>query len=222
MKEYIKNKTKNTTRHFRFGEIEVEEFDKMPDHVNMDAVLKAVENNLPSHYFVDLQKVRIGNFEEFRDRNINALYRDNMLLVSNDQDDTEDLLDDIVHEIAHHVETLYIKEIYGSRSVIDEFIKKRNELRFELRTEGYWVDDYDFDNLKYDQKFDSFLYDRVGKNTLKMLTYGSFVRPYAAVSLREYFATGFEYYYLGKQDILEKISPMLYDKIDELHHLKKY
>ena len=41
-------------------------------------------------------------------------------------------------------------------------------------------------------------------------------------SLREYFATGFEAYYLGKQDALEKISPMLYDKINELHHYSEY
>tara|TARA_B100000214_G_scaffold303465_1_gene234170 strand:+ start:141 stop:809 length:669 start_codon:yes stop_codon:yes gene_type:complete len=222
MKEYIRNKTKNTTRFFKFGGIDVEEFDKMPDNVNMDAVFKAVENNLPSHYFRDIEKVKIGNFKEFEDRGINALYRDNTLMVTSKQDNTQDLLDDIVHEIAHHVETLYPEVIYSSRSIINEFIKKRHELEFELKSEGYWTKDYDFDNLKYDQKFDSFLYDRVGKNTLKMLTHGSFVRPYASVSLREYFATGFEYYYLGKQDILEKISPMLYDKIDELHNLTEY
>ena len=45
-----------------------------------------------------------------------------------------------------------------------------------------------------------------------------FIRPYASVSLREYFATGFEAYYLGKRDSLEKISPILYDKINALHN----
>ena len=54
---------------------------------------------------------------------------------------------------------------------------------------------------------------------LRMATTGIFIRPYAAVSLREYFATGFEAYYLGQQNTLEKISPILFDKIDELHHL---
>ena len=49
-----------------------------------------------------------------------------------------------------------------------------------------------------------------------MVTAGIFIRPYAAISLREYFATGFEAYYLGKQNELEKISPMLYDKINDL------
>ena len=87
---------------------------------------------------------------------------------------------------------------------------------------GYWVDDYDFDNLKFDETFDNFLYQRVGRNMLRTLTAGIFIRPYASVSLREYFATGFEAYYLGKQDTLEKISPMLYDKVNELHHYSEY
>jgi hypothetical protein len=54
---------------------------------------------------------------------------------------------------------------------------------------------------------------------MRMATAGIFIRPYAAISLREYFATGFEAYYLGNKIHLEKISPMLYDKINELHQL---
>ena len=57
---------------------------------------------------------------------------------------------------------------------------------------------------------------------LRMVTTGLFIRPYASVSLREYFATGFEAYYLGKQNSLEKISPMLFDKIDELNNKNRY
>ena len=48
---------------------------------------------------------------------------------------------------------------------------------------------------------------------------GLFISPYAATSLREYFATGFEAYYMGKKDQLDKISPVLYDTIDKIHHL---
>ena len=114
------------------------------------------------------------------------------------------------------------QEVYGSESVINEFLRKRYELKFELQSEGYWVNEHDFDNLKYDNNFDTFLYKRVGKNLMRMITTGLFIRPYAAISLREYFATGFEAYYLGKQDILEKISPMLYDKINELHNYSSY
>jgi len=46
---------------------------------------------------------------------------------------------------------------------------------------------------------------------------GIFLRPYAATSIREYFASGFEAYYLGKKGELNRICPVLYKKIDELH-----
>jgi hypothetical protein len=217
MKEYIREKTQNITRHFKFGNIDIEEIEETPDGVNLQAIFKALENNFPSHYFQKLKSVKIQHIPEFDDRNVNALYRDNSFTISSRQDSTKDLMDDIVHEFAHHMETIFPELIYSDQALIHEFRKKRQELKFEIQTEGYWVDKYDFDNLKFDEKFDIFLYKRVGTNMLRMITTGLFIRPYAAVSLREYFATGFEAYYLGKQETLEKISPMLYDKITELH-----
>ena len=111
---------------------------------------------------------------------------------------------------------LYPEEVYGDESIKKEFLKKRHQLEFELRSEGYWTSDYDFDNLKYNKKFDEFLYDRVGGTMLKMVTAGNFLRPYAAVSLREYFATGFEEYFLGNQEKLKETSPELFKKLDQL------
>ena len=149
---------------------------------------------------------------------MNAVYRDNTFYITNRQENTKDILDDVVHEFAHHLETIFPEEIYSDQALIGEFLKKRYELKFELQSEGYWVNEYNFDELKYDSNFDNFLYQRVGGNMLRMLTSGLFIRPYSAVSIREYFATGFEAFYLGKRDTLEKISPMLYDKIKDLHH----
>ena len=57
---------------------------------------------------------------------------------------------------------------------------------------------------------------------LSMATTGLFIRPYASISMREYFATGFEAYYLGQKDALHRISPALYQKISDLqkeHHV---
>ena len=219
MREYIQEKVKNTTRHFKFGNIEVIEEDPMPPGFNLGAVLKAVENVFPSHYFNDLKGIRIVHLDEFDKRDVNAVYRDKTFYISNQQDGVNDLLDDIIHEFAHHLETLYPEIIYSDQALINEFLKKRTELKFELQSEGYWVDEYDFDKLKFDQAFDTFLYKRVGRNMLRMATAGIFIRPYAAVSLREYFATGFEAYYLGKEETLDKISPILYNKITELQQL---
>jgi len=222
MRNYIEEKVENSTRYFKFGNIEVEEIDSCPSSVNLEAVFKTIETYLPPHYFKNLKGVKIGSFIEFEKKNANAFYNDGIFYISNQQKNSQDILDDVVHEFAHHLETLYPTEIYDDNRVIHEFLRKRQEIEFELRSEGYWTDDYNFDNLKYNEKFDNFLYKRVGPQMLRMITAGSFIRPYSSISLREYFATGFEAYYLGKKDELEKISPMLYDKINELHHYSEY
>jgi len=222
MREYIIEKNNNTLRHFSLAQIPVEEIDPSPEEINLNAIFKAVENNLPPHYFHNVEKIIIQHLPEFDKRQVNAMYRDKVFYLTNQQASSKDFIDDIVHEFAHHMETLFPKTIYGDEKLIREFRRKRQELNFELRSEGYWTDDFDFENLKYSEKFDDFLYRRVGRNMLKLVTTGLFIRPYAAVSLREYFATGFEAYYLGQQDTLDRISPVLYDKITELHNYTNY
>ena len=222
MREYILEKINNTSKFINLNGVDVEINDELPENFNVRSIFKAIEQKIPSHFFVNLNKIRIENDEEFRKRDINALYRDNQFIISPKQKNENDLIDDIVHEFAHHVETLFTEEIYSDEKIKNEFIRKRQEMKFEIQSEGYWVGDYDFDQLKFDERFDTFLYSRLGPNMLRMVTTGLFIRPYASVSLREYFATGFEAYYLGKQNSLEKISPMLFDKIDELNNKNQY
>mgnify|MGYP003132676388 FL=1 len=216
MREYVFEKVKNTTRHFRFGNVPVYQKDQLPDNVDAQAIFRSVEKLIPSKLFSGLKGVQIGHQEIFDDREANALYKDGVFYITQDQDNAADLIDDIVHEFAHHAEVLYPEQIYGDQKIKKEFLKKRYELEFELRSEGYWTQEYDFKNLKFDEDFDQFLYKRVGKNLLRMITSGMFIRPYSSVSLREYFATGFEQYFLGSKQKLKKISPELYNKIDEL------
>tara|TARA_R100001510_G_C7609642_1_gene173603 strand:- start:163 stop:822 length:660 start_codon:yes stop_codon:yes gene_type:complete len=216
MREYIFEKVKDTTRHIRFGNVPVIQNDELPDHIDAQAVFKSVENIIPSRFFDDLKSVQIGHQDMFSSRDANAVYKDGVFYITNRQDNAADLIDDIVHEFAHHVEILYPEEVYSDQKLKKEFLKKRSELEFELRSEGYWTKEYDFKNLKYDNDLDNFLYKRVGKNLLNIMTSGMFVRPYSSVSLREYFGTGFEEYFLGSKEKLKKISPELYNKIDEL------
>ncbi len=143
---------------------------------------------------------------------------DDVLYISPNFSDDGSVFNDIIHEIAHHIETLYPGFIYDDGKIVHEFLKKRHEVEFELKTEGYWTEGYDFEDINYNEQLDHFLYKKVGPNMLRLVTTGSFIRPYAAVSVREYFATGFEAYYLGQKEKLDKISPMLYDKIYEMHH----
>ena len=45
---------------------------------------------------------------------------------------------------------------------------------------------------------------------------GLFVSPYGATSIQEYFANGFEKYYLDNPRRVRDISPILYRKIEEI------
>ena len=95
------------------------------------------------HYFDNVEKIVIQHLPEFDERQVNAVYRDNVFYLTNKQSNAKDFIDDIVHEFAHHIETMYPKLIYGDEKLINEFRKKRHELNFELRSEGYWTNEYD-------------------------------------------------------------------------------
>ena len=66
--------------------------------------------------------------EEFEERKLNAFYKDGTLHISNAQDDEEDMYDDIVHEIAHSIETALGYVIYGDEKIKNEFLRKRKYL----------------------------------------------------------------------------------------------
>jgi hypothetical protein len=217
LREYIEEKIKNTTKHFKFGSVNVHQLDD--DSMDFTPVFKEIEKHFPPHYFMDLGGVEIAHRKEFDDRDISAFYKDNWLYITDKQDDLADLMDDLIHEMAHHIEVVYGDIIYSDGEVEKEFLSKRKRLESELKSEGYWTQDYDFSDPAYNKGLDIFLYKRVGPNMLKLATANDFIRPYASVSLREYFATGFEAYYLGKKDLLFRICPVLYNKIDKLHNL---
>ena len=71
-------------------------------------------------------------------------------------------------------------------------------------------------NSEYDEKFDDFLYKKVGYDALASIAMGLFITPYAATSLREYFATGYVEYLMGDRNYLKNVSPVLYKKIQTL------
>ena len=216
MRDYILEKVENSTRYFRFGGIDVIEVDPVPEGIDLQAIFHSLEKLFPARYFKDLKEVRIEHIPEFDQRSTNAMYRDGVFYITNQQDDAKDIIDDVIHEFAHHLEMLYPTEIYSDENLKKEFLKKRAQLEFELRSEGYWTKEYDFRDLKFNNDFDIFLYKRIGKQMLRMTTANIFIRPYAAVSLREYFATGFEAYYMGNKDLLKQLSPVLYNKIERL------
>ena len=185
------------------------------DSVDVEKIIHQIEEMMPSHLLEEVEMIIIGWFNEFEERGINAFYESGALYVSNVQDDNADMLDDIIHEISHSVEESYGLLIYGDKQVEEEFLRKRKYLYDILWKMGYKEPLSGFMDPEYDPEFDMLLYQKIGYGKLINVMTGIFVTPYAATSLREYYATGFSEFYLHPEtrDFLQKISPQLYKKI---------
>jgi len=191
------------------------------ENIDPEQTVATVESMIPDHLLSELETIVIGHFEEFDDRNINAFYRDGILHISNVQDNEEDLIDDIVHEVAHSIEGIYGYEVYGDQSIRDEFLRKRQILHDKLWALGYKAPSQWFMNTEYDQEFDDFLLKKVGYDKLRMICMGLFINAYAPTSLREYFATGFTDFHLQPDSaFLQKVSPALTKKLILLQDIK--
>mgnify|MGYP003628244164 CR=1 FL=1 len=194
--------------------------DPLPEEINIQYILEYVEKKVPFHLVYEVDSIDIGQFDEFEERQINSFYRDGAIFVTNYQSSKEDLIDDIIHEIAHAVEEQHSVNIYGDRTVEEEFLGKRRRL-YDLLIANELMSNTEalrkqFATIKYTKRLDDVLYKEIGYPTLSSLTQGLFTNPYAITSLREYFASAFELYFLGEKTYLQKISPKVYYKMSIL------
>jgi len=172
-----------------------------------------VEELLPRNLLQNIEVVYIGEFKELGDRN--AAFMNGAIYMTANEPTAFDMLENFVHETAHSLETQYGWEIYDD-SLIQEFKGKRRRLRSLLETEGYKINPLLYDFTEYNKKFDEFLAHEVGYPTLLSITMGLFVSPYGATSIQEYFANGFEKYFLDNPRTVQNISPILYRKLEKI------
>tara|TARA_R100001163_G_C5066928_1_gene205653 strand:+ start:2285 stop:2923 length:639 start_codon:yes stop_codon:yes gene_type:complete len=192
------------------------------DGVDVESVIHKIENKLPHHFLSEIEMIVFGWFDEFEERSINAFYKDNAIYVSHMQQDEEDLYDDLVHEISHSLEEAHGYQIYADEKVKKEFLRKRKYLHDILWQAGYRAPLSFFQDVEFNEEFDNFLYKKIGYDKLASIMSGLFISPYAATSLREYFATGFtEYYMDSNHNFLQKISPAVFEKINLLQDIEK-
>mgnify|MGYP003123466503 CR=1 FL=1 len=184
-------------------------------NVDVEKVVAKIESSIPEHLLTEVEMIIIGWFDEFEERSLNAFYDSGTLYVSNIQDDFMDMYDDMIHEISHSLEEPHGYFLYGDKKIEDEFLRKRKYLHDMLWKMGHKIPLSVFMNPEYNQEFDMFLYEKVGYDKLSTVVAGVFVSPYAATSLREYFATGFTEFYLhpNEHGFLQKVSPELYKKL---------
>ena len=186
--------------------------------VDVEEIVAHLESVVPKHLTAEIEMIIVGEFKEFDRRDINAFYDGGTVYISNLQDDSSDMFDDLIHETAHSLEQPYGYLIYGDGELQREFIQKRQKLHEILWSHGYRIPQAVFVDVDYNEELDMFLYKDLGYDKLSLLAHGLFISPYASTSLREYFATGFTEFYLdpNNHNFLRKVSPVLYKKLMEL------
>lgn len=214
LKNYIQNKK---PRQYKLENIEIIISDHHPQGVDTRSAISKSLSKIPKYLLRNLRTIRVGNFKELKDRSIQALYRDNEILLSNEHTTTEDIIDDVVHEVAHSVEEIYVEDLYSDMRIQSEFLDKRKKLWMKLGKTDFKIPLGFLLNTKYSKELDDFFYKTVGYSILRSLSSDLFYSPYAATSLREYFANGFEAFFMN-EDLprLKAISPELYKKISGL------
>ena len=194
--------------------------DKISNGVEIKSVLDIINSYVPSHLLREVDTIYVGLFNDFEEKETSAAFKDGAIYVSSEQESEQDLVDDLVHEVAHSLEAPYGYLIYGDDKLKNEFLSKREKLYEVLKSEGLSPPESLFLDFEYDSTVDDYLYKEVGYDRLNFIvaSYGLFTSAYSATSLREYFANGFEYYFLDNPKELADICPVLYKKIEELHY----
>jgi hypothetical protein len=181
--------------------------------INVQNVIEEIEQTIPPYLFEEVDTIIVGTFDFLDERDLEAIYKDGAIYISSRIINDKDLLENILHETAHSLESSMGYLIYGDSELNSEFLGKRMRLKSILDAKNIETQ-HDFSDTEYNAEFDKFLYEEIGYPTLRALTNGLFHTPYAITSLGEYWASGFEDYFLGGRELLKRISPRLFNKIE--------
>ena len=225
MKEYIKESANRyKVQNLKFYDKPVHILKPVTNGVDVSQILSDIQSKIPEYLTDNFEVVYIGDFDLFhkKGRSFNAAFKDGAIYITNEQDDYEDMIDDIVHEMAHAIErqSKFNDIIYDDGLIEKEFLGKRKRLFYMLDEPMDMMLDYI--NPDYDKKFDMYLYKNIGYDKLRNVTHSLFFSPYAITALKEYWANGFENYVVGDyndRQKLKEISPELFRKIEQILNL---
>lgn len=213
LKEYIQSRQSNPIGEFSLGNATVYIKEQLPDNIDLNRVLTFISDNLPSVFYTNVDMVYIGQFPFLKSRQVDALYENGAIYLSSKLENENDLMCDLIHEIAHSFEESRPEVLYSDGSIEQEFLSKRETLYRIFKARGYDVNLKDFQNTDYSLDFDNFLYNEIGYETLGTMTNGLFISPYASTSLREYFANAFEEFFVNDMKTVKDLTPSVYSKI---------
>jgi hypothetical protein len=215
---WIKESIKRGNRmkdHYKVSSVDVFVKDALPEEISASFVFDYISARIPLYLMKNVEIIYVGKFPEMEEREVNAYYENDAIYVTNDQDDEMDMIEDIIHEISHAVENYNQEFIYGSGALQREFIAKRRRLSSLLSQKFDVPSDFDI-NFEYDRAIDNFLFRDVGYDILNQICVGIFPSGYAATSLSEYWAKGFEELFIGDRSDLRSLCPVLYKTLTTL------
>ena len=129
--DYIKDSAeqakKNRKERLLYNRIVVYIKDPLPEDFNLDLVIQNIENMVPSQLTYSVDSIFIGQFDHFHKNNTNAFYENGAIYTTNKQANEIDLIDDIVHELAHSIEEFAGDVIYADGNIENEFFRKKKK-----------------------------------------------------------------------------------------------
>lgn len=228
MLEYIKNRQQKileqVSNFYTPSGIQVYFKDQlMNPELDVERTATKLEKLIPVHLLSEIEMIIFGHFDEFEEKEISAFYKDGALHISNFIQEEEELLEHMIHETSHSIEEAHGKEIYYDQKIKSEFLSKRAVMHDLLWKMGFKSPKALFADTEYNHEFDMYLFQQIGYDKLSEIIMGLFINPYAATSLREYFATGFTEFYSHPNDhgYLNKISPKLFEKLELINDEEK-
>jgi len=206
--------------HYMLKGIDIFIKDQLPQEVDIDFIIRYVAKRLPDHVLNNIDIIYVGVFHELVDRDVNALWQNGAIYITNNQDSEMDMIDDLIHEIAHSNEKQHERLIYEDGNLEKEFLARRKKLATILVDKGYDLPPGFIYSSDYDKDTDDFLYEKITYDVLWQMIPGLFPSPYAVTSVREFWAKGFEEFYMGNPQDLKKITPVLFSKLMQFHNLE--
>lgn len=215
------NKTSSFIRNSSFGDTSIAGVriyikEPLPENIDMSRCFSYILEKMPKIFYGNLEKIVIGQFPFLIKRQVDAIYKDRTIYITNNQETNESLMADIIHELAHAFEESKSSEIYDDQTIKNEFISKRIALYRVLDNNNLIsssITEEDFYNTNYSEKFDQFLYKTIGYNKLSSLAKDIFISPYGSTCLREYFANAFEIFFMNDIFLVQKYTPSIYKKL---------
>jgi len=198
--------------HFNLNGVSVIVKDALPDDIDLEFVLNYIAARVPFYLTQNIEMIYVGKFPEMEEREINAFFENDAIYVTNDQEEEMDMIEDIIHEISHAVEHYNQEFIYGTGKLQREFIAKRSCLS-DLLSQKYEVPSHFDVHFDFDQSIDDFLFRDVGYGAVNQICVNIFPSGYAATSISEYWAKGFEELFIGDRDTLKQMCPILFNTL---------